>query len=76
MLEVAHVPGRPARPDHLACVLYQCLAGQVPFPPRASETAAIVAHVTDPPPRPSERIPGLPPVLDAVVAGRPSARPL
>jgi serine/threonine-protein kinase len=58
-----------ARTDEysLACVLYQCLTGEVPFP-RPSETAALVAHVVDPPPAPSQKVPGLPRPLDAVIA--------
>ena len=51
----------------LGCVLYRCLTGEVPFP-RDSELVAIYAHLNDPPPRPSERRPGLPPALDEVVA--------
>jgi serine/threonine protein kinase len=51
----------------LACVLYQCLTGEVPFP-RPSETAALVAHVVDPPPSPSDHVASLPRELDAVIA--------
>jgi hypothetical protein len=39
----------------------------VPFP-RDSEVAAIYAHLEEDPPRASERRPGLPVALDAVVA--------
>jgi hypothetical protein len=51
----------------LAAVLCECLTNEVPFP-MASEAATMHAHVTAPPPRPSERIPGLPPALDDVIA--------
>ena len=51
----------------LGCVLFECLTGQVPFP-RASEAAAIYAHLEEQPPRASELRPGLPKALDAVVA--------
>jgi peptide/nickel transport system substrate-binding protein len=51
----------------LGCVLFECLTGEVPFP-RGSEVAAIYAHLEDEPPRVSERRPGLPTELDAVVA--------
>src|SRR5262249_18767502 len=51
----------------LGCVLCECLTGQVPYP-RASQLAALWAHVNDPPPALSERQPDLPPAADAVVA--------
>jgi serine/threonine protein kinase len=38
----------------LACVLYQCLTGQQPFPGTTLEQVA-VGHMVTPPPRPSER---------------------
>ena len=38
----------------LACVLYQCLTGQQPFPGSTLEQVA-VGHMVTPPPRPSER---------------------
>ena len=50
----------------LACVLYQCLTGQVPFP-RDEETAALFAHLQDAPPRPTEPRPELPPGIDDVI---------
>ena len=37
----------------LGCVLYQCLTGEVPYP-RDSDSAALLAHLGDPVPRPSE----------------------
>jgi serine/threonine protein kinase len=65
------IAGEPAdgRADlySLGCVLFEVLAGEVPFP-RDSEVAAIYAHLEEDPPRVSERRPGLPVALDAVVA--------
>jgi predicted Ser/Thr protein kinase len=50
-----------------AAVLYECLAGQVPFP-RETEAALLYAHVSEPPPAVSERRPELPAALDALLA--------
>ncbi|OBK70931.1 serine/threonine-protein kinase [Mycobacterium sp. 1274761.0] len=50
----------------LACVLYQCLTGQQPFPGSTLEQVA-VGHMVTPPPRPSERAP-IPPAMDRVIA--------
>jgi YVTN family beta-propeller protein len=50
----------------LGCVLFECLAGVVPFR-RASELAVLWAHVHDPPPRLGEYRPDLPAALDEVV---------
>ena len=51
----------------LTCVLYQSLTGLLPF--RAVGLEEIVmAHKTQPPPRPSAYDPGIPPALDAVIA--------
>ena len=51
----------------LACVLYQCLTGEVPFP-RDSEGALIAAHLMDPPPHLADKRPALSGELDAAVA--------
>jgi serine/threonine-protein kinase len=51
----------------LACVLHQCLSGAPPFE-RDSDVATMQAHLHDVPPRISERRPGLPGTLDAVLA--------
>ena len=44
----------------LGCVLYELLTGSVPFP-EASPFATMTAHLKNPPPRPSEKVPWLPP---------------
>lgn len=51
----------------LAGVICECLTGQVPFP-RATEEATINAHLTESPPRLSERREDLPVELDEVIA--------
>jgi serine/threonine-protein kinase len=50
----------------LACLLYECLVGDVPFR-RASDVAVIYAHLEEPVPRASERAPTLPPAIDGVL---------
>ena len=40
----------------LACVLFECLTGEVPFP-RASEVAVVYAHLEDDPPKAVLRTP-------------------
>ncbi|WP_461027567.1 nSTAND1 domain-containing NTPase, partial [Streptomyces sparsus] len=51
----------------LACVLYECLTGKVPFP--ADDPAAkLAAQLNDPPAAPSVFDPRIPPALDMVVA--------
>jgi serine/threonine kinase PknH len=51
----------------LACVLYECLTGRHPFPGDTFESQAL-AHLTDPPPRPSITQPNVPPKVDEVIA--------
>jgi len=51
----------------LTCVLYQCLTGRLPFPGEVLEQIA-VAHMMEPPPRPSEHDPRIPAAMDAVIA--------
>jgi predicted Ser/Thr protein kinase len=50
----------------LACLLYECLVGDVPFR-RASDVAVIYAHLEEPVPKASERAPTLPAAVDAVL---------
>ncbi len=49
----------------LACLLFQCLTGSVPFP-RDSEVAVLYAHLEAPPPRITDFEPELPRALDDV----------
>ncbi len=51
----------------LACVLYECLAGEPPF---GGDTMArlMYAHVNNPPPRPSIAQPDVPAQIDEVIA--------
>lgn len=52
----------------LACVLAECLTGSPPYRANSIERA-VGAHLTQPPPRPSELRPGrVPPALDQVIA--------
>ena len=51
----------------LACVLYQCLTGQVPFD-KGTDVATLFGHLQDPPPHVSARRPDVSPALDEVVA--------
>ncbi|QLL10161.1 protein kinase [Mycobacterium vicinigordonae] len=51
----------------LACVLYECLTGERPYPGDSLEEQ-VAGHLTKPPPRPSVRCPDLPQALDAVIA--------
>ncbi|MGF6887516.1 serine/threonine protein kinase [Nocardia sp. GAS34] len=51
----------------LGCTLFQLLTGQPPFP-RKDQAAVVGAHLTEPPPAPSELRPELPAELDAVIA--------
>jgi hypothetical protein len=65
------IRGEPPSPASdvyaLAAVLYECLAGAVPFP-RDAEAAVLYAHLSEPAPRLTARRPDLPPGLDAVIA--------
>jgi serine/threonine protein kinase len=51
----------------LACVLYQCLTGEVPFD-KGTDVATLFGHLQDPPPRVSARRADLPIALDEVIA--------
>jgi hypothetical protein len=61
----AQVDGR-ADVYSLACLLYECLVGEVPFA-RSSDVAVIYAHLEEPAPKASERAPTLPAAMDAVL---------
>jgi Protein kinase domain len=51
----------------LACVLFECLTGRLPFD-RETEAAVLYGHLLEAPPRPSQVRPELPPALDDVLA--------
>jgi serine/threonine-protein kinase len=51
----------------LACVLYQCLTGELPFPGDTLEQVA-VSHMVMPPPKPSEDRATVPTAMDQVIA--------
>jgi hypothetical protein len=51
----------------LACVLYQCLTGQPPYPGDTLEQVA-VGHMVAPPPHPSEERDTIPTAMDNVIA--------
>jgi serine/threonine protein kinase len=65
------IRGRPvdARSDVYALggVLFWMVTGQVPFE-RPGDEAKLWAHLSEPPPVPTDLVPGLPPAIDAVVA--------
>ncbi|MBV8350527.1 MAG: protein kinase, partial [Mycolicibacterium sp.] len=51
----------------LACLLYECLTGEQPYPGDTAEQQ-IAAHMTLEPPQPSLRRPGVPVGFDEVIA--------
>ena len=57
----------------LGCVLHAALTGRPPFS-RGTFAATMLAHLGDPPPRPSET-PGVPAAFDAVIARALAKRP-
>lgn len=52
----------------LGCTLYRLLTGNTPFPANNGAAAVMMAHLMQPPPRPSDAVPSLPPGLDHVIA--------
>jgi hypothetical protein len=52
----------------LGCTLFRLLTGKTPFPNANGPVAVMMAHLHQPPPRVTDRVPGLPPALDAVIA--------
>lgn len=66
--------GPPADIYSLACLYYQCLTGQTPFPP-GDVAQTMGAHLMSPPPRPSVTRPGLNPAFDGVIARGMEKRP-
>jgi streptogramin lyase/tRNA A-37 threonylcarbamoyl transferase component Bud32 len=52
----------------LACLLYECLAGEVPFG-HARDVAVLYSHLEEPPPKVSETRAELAPVDDAIARG-------
>ena len=63
----------------LAAVLHEALTGRAPYCCRPSEAAVLLAHLTDPPPRPSQARPELGSQIDDVIcrglAKNPEDRP-
>src|SRR6266568_4285951 len=51
----------------LACVLYECLTGEVPYQ-RDNEAALVYAHLLSEPPKPNAGNPEVPAAIDRVVA--------
>lgn len=61
-------PCSPATDTYsLACVLYEALTAEIPFPTHSHEQL-IAAHLSSPPPRPSATRRGMPAALDTVIA--------
>lgn len=58
----------------LACLLYQCLTGALPFPD-GNALALMHAHLNQPPPRPTAHLRGLSPAFDDVIATGMAKRP-
>ena len=58
----------------LGGLLYRALAGSQPFP-RPRQIATVMAHIKDPPPKPSEAEPSCPRAFDAVVATAMAKKP-
>ncbi|RUP05502.1 MAG: serine/threonine protein kinase [Mycobacterium sp.] len=68
------IAGAPSDIYALACVLFQCLTGELPFPAVALEQIA-VAHMTAPPPKPCGTRPDIPIAMNTVIATGLAKRP-
>ncbi|HWN68692.1 MAG TPA: serine/threonine-protein kinase, partial [Haliangium sp.] len=49
----------------IGCIFYACLCGQPPF--RGGGIGALMAHIGEPPVPPRERVPAIPPAIDALI---------
>jgi serine/threonine protein kinase len=58
----------------LACVLYECLTGVMPYPGDSMEQQ-VVGHLTLDPPKPSSRNPAIPAGFDEVIAAGMAKKP-
>jgi serine/threonine-protein kinase len=66
--QLSHQPvGGACDQYSLACVAYECLTGEIPFP-REGQLALMAAHLTAPPPRATARRPDVPSDVDGVLA--------
>ena len=52
----------------LGCSLYSMLTQKAPFAHSGGMAAVMAAHLTEPPPRATDRVPALPAAIDAVIA--------
>jgi eukaryotic-like serine/threonine-protein kinase len=52
----------------LGCTLFGLLTGRAPFADSNGVPAVMMAHLEAPPPRVSDRVPGMPPAMDWVIA--------
>lgn len=52
----------------LGCALFRLLTGETPFSGGAGAAAVVAAHLHQPPPTVSDRVPGLSTAMDAVIA--------
>jgi serine/threonine-protein kinase len=79
--EQARGPNVDGRTDvyALGCIAYELVLGRHPFPEARTPTAAIAAHLTEPPPHPRAIWPAIPAALDlllfSMLAKDPSYRP-
>ncbi|MCV7192671.1 serine/threonine-protein kinase [Mycolicibacterium brumae] len=52
----------------LGCTLYRLLTGRAPYGADGTTSAVMMAHVSAPPPKITDVMPGLPPAIDEVIA--------